>query len=135
VFDAAHAAKQGQTHQLGPFEVRNGALDGRRALAGPRIGKRGRSGDRKAQNWARCPHRAPQDVPFRLAEGWALMSCGIECPFCRSVATKVVDSRADNDRGAVKRRRECESCGERWTTYEIEEDRLALYEEALKHRA
>ena len=63
------------------------------------------------------------------------MSCGIECPFCRSVATKVVDSRADNDRGAVKRRRECESCGKRWSTFEIEEDRLALYEEALKHRA
>lgn len=62
------------------------------------------------------------------------MSSGCECPFCRSIQTKVIDSRADADRGAVKRRRECEKCGERWTTFEIEEDRLALYEDALKDK-
>jgi len=66
--------------------------------------------------------------------GLALMSSGCECPFCSSVQTKVVDSRADSDRGAVKRRRECEKCGERWTTFEIEGDRLALYEDAIRDR-
>jgi len=62
------------------------------------------------------------------------MSSGCECPYCGSVQTRVVDSRPDNDRGAVRRRRECERCGERWTTFEIESDRLALYEEAMREK-
>ena len=40
----------------------------------------------------------------------------MRCPFCSSVDSKVVDSR-DTETG-VRRRRECLSCGKRFTTYE-----------------
>jgi len=40
----------------------------------------------------------------------------MRCPFCSSVDSKVVDSR-DTETG-IRRRRECLSCGKRFTTYE-----------------
>ena len=42
----------------------------------------------------------------------------MKCPFCGSDATKVVDSRNHLDGTTIKRRRECESCGKRFSTYE-----------------
>lgn len=46
----------------------------------------------------------------------------MKCPFCGQVDEKVVDSREARDGAAVRRRRECLSCGRRFTTYErIEE--------------
>lgn len=44
----------------------------------------------------------------------------------------MTDCRADVERGTVKRRRECDECHERWYTFEIEEDRLDLFEDALR---
>jgi transcriptional repressor NrdR len=41
----------------------------------------------------------------------------VHCPYCSHPSTRVVDSRLP-DPGSVRRRRECESCGERFTTYE-----------------
>jgi len=40
------------------------------------------------------------------------------CPFCGHTDTKVIDSRLTEDGGAIRRRRECEKCGERFSTYE-----------------
>lgn len=40
------------------------------------------------------------------------------CPFCGHVDTKVVDSRDTNDGRAIRRRRECEKCQSRFSTYE-----------------
>jgi len=40
------------------------------------------------------------------------------CPFCGHIDTKVIDSRLTEDGGAIRRRRECEKCGERFSTYE-----------------
>ena len=40
----------------------------------------------------------------------------MQCPFCESTSTRVVDSRLSES--GVRRRRECESCGNRFTTYE-----------------
>jgi len=40
------------------------------------------------------------------------------CPFCANVDTKVVDSRDTNDAKAIRRRRECEKCHARFSTYE-----------------
>ncbi len=49
----------------------------------------------------------------------------MQCPFCRAVDTKVIDSRAvGNDGSSIRRRRECINCSERFTTYETVE--LAL---------
>ena len=43
------------------------------------------------------------------------------CPFCKADDTKVVDSRLVADGGQVRRRSECLSCSERFTTYEMAE--------------
>ena len=45
----------------------------------------------------------------------------MHCPFCGTDDTKVIDSRLVSDGEAVRRRRECQSCGERWTTFETAE--------------
>jgi transcriptional repressor NrdR len=51
----------------------------------------------------------------------------VRCPTCASVDDKVVDSRLADDGGAIRRRRECLSCGRRFTTFErIEEALLAV---------
>ena len=42
----------------------------------------------------------------------------MRCPWCQSLDDKVVDSRLGEDGGAIRRRRECLSCGRRYTTYE-----------------
>jgi transcriptional repressor NrdR len=46
----------------------------------------------------------------------------MNCPYCGQTDSRVLDSRDDESRDAVRRRRECTSCGQRFTTYEkIEE--------------
>lgn len=45
----------------------------------------------------------------------------MHCPFCSDEDTKVIDSRLVADGNQVRRRRECLSCHERYTTYEIAE--------------
>lgn len=46
----------------------------------------------------------------------------MRCPYCEYENSKVIDSRHTEDGHAIRRRRECESCGKRFTTYEkIEE--------------
>jgi transcriptional repressor NrdR len=42
----------------------------------------------------------------------------MHCPWCGHVDTKVVDSRPAEDGASIRRRRECESCGRRFTTFE-----------------
>ena len=46
----------------------------------------------------------------------------MKCPFCAYAESKVIDSRAIEDNSAIRRRRECLSCGKRYTTYEKVED-------------
>lgn len=45
----------------------------------------------------------------------------MHCPFCADIDTRVIDSRLVTDGSQVRRRRECSSCGERFTSYEIAE--------------
>jgi transcriptional repressor NrdR len=42
----------------------------------------------------------------------------VRCPFCGADEDRVVDTRSSQEGRAVRRRRECESCGKRFTTYE-----------------
>ena len=42
----------------------------------------------------------------------------MKCPFCQAQDTKVIDSRPADDNSSIKRRRQCESCNKRFTTYE-----------------
>ena len=41
----------------------------------------------------------------------------MKCPFCGKDNTKVIDSRPTDD-SAIRRRRQCDACGKRFTTYE-----------------
>jgi transcriptional repressor NrdR len=45
----------------------------------------------------------------------------MRCPFCSNDDTRVIDSRLVAEGGQVRRRRECSSCSERFTTYESAE--------------
>ncbi len=42
----------------------------------------------------------------------------MKCPFCGSDNTRVIDSRPAEDNSAIRRRRMCDVCGKRFTTYE-----------------
>ncbi|MDH5191349.1 MAG: transcriptional regulator NrdR [Gammaproteobacteria bacterium] len=45
----------------------------------------------------------------------------MRCPFCGEQDTKVIDSRLANEGDSVRRRRECTTCSERFTTFEAAE--------------
>jgi len=42
----------------------------------------------------------------------------MKCPFCNKDDTQVLESRSSEEESAVRRRRECNKCGKRFTTYE-----------------
>lgn len=50
----------------------------------------------------------------------------MKCPFCPRTDSKVIDSRVSKDGGIIRRRRECEGCGKRFTTYERVEEPLPV---------
>jgi transcriptional repressor NrdR len=50
----------------------------------------------------------------------------MRCPFCHDLENRVVDSRLGKEGDAIRRRRHCERCGRRFTTYERVEDALPM---------
>ncbi|MDA3845365.1 MAG: transcriptional regulator NrdR [Vallitaleaceae bacterium] len=42
----------------------------------------------------------------------------MKCPFCMGENIKVIDSRPSEENNAIRRRRQCEDCNKRFTTYE-----------------
>ena len=42
----------------------------------------------------------------------------MKCPYCGRINTRVIDSRPADDGESIRRRRECDTCGRRFTTYE-----------------
>ena len=50
----------------------------------------------------------------------------MKCPYCNSEDTKVIDSRPTEDGHAIRRRRGCEKCGKRFTTYEKVEESIIM---------
>ena len=50
----------------------------------------------------------------------------MRCPFCDNQETKVIDSRPTEDGHAIRRRRECERCSRRFTTYEKVEEEILM---------
>lgn len=46
----------------------------------------------------------------------------MKCPYCDYIGTKVLDSRPANDSKSIRRRRECEKCNRRFTTFETVEE-------------
>ena len=45
----------------------------------------------------------------------------MKCPYCGNPDTRVIDSRPAEDNSSIRRRRSCDECGKRFTTYEIVE--------------
>ena len=50
----------------------------------------------------------------------------MRCPFCTAIEDKVVDTRPSDNEQIIRRRRECVSCGRRFTTYERIDEILPL---------
>jgi transcriptional repressor NrdR len=50
----------------------------------------------------------------------------MKCPFCGDMENKVVDSRLTKEAMEIRRRRECQSCKKRFTTYERIEEILPM---------
>lgn len=67
----------------------------------------------------------------RSARTRPLQSGGVQCPSCASLEDRVVDSRQIDEGRTIRRRRECEACGTRFTTFE----RLAEVQLAVRKRS
>jgi transcriptional repressor NrdR len=52
----------------------------------------------------------------------------VRCPFCGNLEDRVVDSRLAEDGRAIRRRRQCEACGQRFTTFERAEESPLMVE-------
>ena len=48
----------------------------------------------------------------------------MECSHCGSLRNKVIDSRLTKDRVSIRRRRQCQTCSLRFTTYESTEEQM-----------
>ncbi len=46
----------------------------------------------------------------------------MRCPICHAEDTRVIETRANDEQGTIRRRRECQECRRRFTTYERYED-------------
>jgi transcriptional repressor NrdR len=80
------------------------------------------------KGWSGSPARGMHRVGL-AGTSWAGMFCGLmHCPFCQSEkeALKVIDTRGADSGKSIRRRRECEECGKRFTTYERVEDPVRL---------
>ena len=76
------------------------------------------SAHRVARPARRAPPTAGVEVvaTARHVEGDSVLA--VRCPACSQDDDKVVDSRASDDGTAIRRRRECLACGQRFTTFE-----------------
>ena len=60
----------------------------------------------------------------------------MRCPYCKQDNDKVIDSRSSNDGVVIRRRRECEACHRRFTTFEkIEEVPLFIVKKDQRREA
>lgn len=50
----------------------------------------------------------------------------MKCPFCAKLENRVIDSRLSKDGHVIRRRRECDDCGSRFTTYERVEEIMPM---------
>src|SRR6266568_1686481 len=57
-------------------------------------------------------------VPFPLILRCRRIALSMKCPYCGFGQDRVVDSRESKEADSIRRRRECESCNRRFTTYE-----------------
>lgn len=58
----------------------------------------------------------------------------MKCPFCNHKSTRVIDSRAVENNSEIRRRRECQDCKKRFTTYEKYENHSIIVIKKNKER-
>lgn len=58
--------------------------------------------------------------------GGASVPAGMRCPYCGTLDNRVIDSRLSQGGEVTRRRRECEECARRYTTYERIEQMMPL---------
>ncbi len=58
----------------------------------------------------------------------------MKCPYCKSDNTSVIDSRLSDDGDSVRRRRQCQDCEKRFTTYERTELQMPVVVKSSGHR-
>lgn len=73
--------------------------------------------DAKGARRTRPPGGGPDDT-VQSRGPHPLATVRMHCPFCGDEDTRVIDSRLVAEGGEVRRRRACQGCGERFTTYE-----------------
>ncbi len=56
----------------------------------------------------------------------------MKCPFCNAEDTQVIDSRVSEEGDSIRRRRRCQVCNKRFTTYETAELRRRLGEMVME---
>lgn len=57
-------------------------------------------------------------VAGRKVAGWGTLTAIVRCPYCDTEDTRVIDSRPSEEGRAIRRRRQCAICGQRFTTFE-----------------
>ena len=67
---------------------------------------------------AEAEGRSLRPMPDRCPASGAKGGESVRCPRCHAPDTRVLDSRPTEEGMAIRRRRECQRCGERFTTYE-----------------
>src|SRR5439155_21005069 len=86
----------------------------------------------------RRPRRSAEDDPHRRSGEGALRPVSrlrapsevlvrsgfVKCPFCNADDTQVIDSRVSEEGDSIRRRRRCQVCNKRFTTYETAELRM-----------
>jgi transcriptional repressor NrdR len=79
-----------------------------------------RVGDTVNTLCAKFPRVRPEDVgDLRLRA-----AARVKCPFCSAEDTQVIDSRVSEEGDSIRRRRRCQVCNKRFTTYETAELRM-----------
>lgn len=73
-----------------------------------------------------CYLRPHRNILWYLAFVSRIGNRRMRCPYCEGQDDKVIDSRTAEEGGAIRRRRECTGCGERFTTFERIEE-IALF--------
>ena len=89
---------------------------------------RPRCASRAACSWDRVPvvqRRSPQPWCGSDVGRCEVASAAMQCPACGALEDRVVDSRAADDGTSIRRRRQCEECSTRFTTFERRRGRLA----------
>ncbi len=65
-----------------------------------------------------CDECGKRFTTYEKCKGKRKAETSMKCPYCGHPDTRVIDSRPAEDNNAIRRRRSCDECGKRFTTYE-----------------